>query len=346
MKKALFVSAFLLGAISAFAGSEQWVLGQYVKNNCIDTGTAGAGLNIRSGPGTTFSAIGSVKNGEIIKSYENKDGWIRISPDEVQVTTESNVAPQQWVQNQYIKSGRVNTGSSKAGLNVRSRPDEHSSVVKSLKSGERVTVYAREGEWVRIAPVAKPVLAEIKVPAPVERPVKKVAKTAPTTPAAPGRWLLSHYIKDGLIDTGDSKSGVNVRSGPGIKHDPVGVVKYGEKVTIYATDGDWACISPMEADETLVQQEIVEQWVLGEYVKNGRIDTGSPQAGLNIRSGPGTDHDAVGALNYGDKVTEYDRQAGWIRISPNATDAEGTASMAMAALSAILLLLFTPSRNK
>ena len=74
----------------------------------------------------------------------------------------------------------------------------------------------------------------------------------------------------------------------------------------------------MSSFSSLGAEEFPEQWVLGKYVKNGKVTTGNPQALLNVRSGPDVSHDAVRTLKDGQPVTVYAAKGDWIRISPDA----------------------------
>nr|WP_317270987.1 SH3 domain-containing protein [Arthrospira sp. PLM2.Bin9] len=44
-------------------GTNQWVSGAFITGNPLFTGAADTTLNIRSGPGTNFSVVGSLSSG-------------------------------------------------------------------------------------------------------------------------------------------------------------------------------------------------------------------------------------------------------------------------------------------
>ena len=60
----------------------------------------------------------------------------------------------------------------------------------------------------------------------------------------PEQWVLSKYVKDGKVDTGNPKALLNVRSGAGVNFDSIRTVKMGQPVVVYAKSGDWVRISP------------------------------------------------------------------------------------------------------
>jgi hypothetical protein len=57
------------------------------------------------------------------------------------------------------------------------------------------------------------------------------------------------------------------------------------------------------------------QWINAAYVKNGAVDTGNSPAQLAVRAGPGIHYSLVKTLSSGEKVTAYEHQNGWMRIS-------------------------------
>lgn len=57
----------------------------------------------------------------------------------------------------------------------------------------------------------------------------------------------------------------------------------------------------------------VDFWVLGDYVKEGRIDS---RQKVNVRAGPGINFSIVGQLPAGEKVDVRGSRAGWMKIAP------------------------------
>lgn len=102
-------------------------------------------LNVRSGPGTGYSVVGSLHNGDSVTIYDESNGWYKIGDG-------------RWVTSQYVVvSGSTPTPSTKtmyvkvnSSLNVRSGPSTGYSVVGSLSNGTAVTVYEERNGWARI----------------------------------------------------------------------------------------------------------------------------------------------------------------------------------------------------
>lgn len=189
----------VLSGISPAFAQEKWVLGTYVKDGAIDTGSPGSKLAVRSGPGTSYERVDAIAHGTKVTEYEKKNGWVRISLPPVESTalkeffstedpknktpalTPAQTAPAQvapaqvapaqdamWVDGKYVKNGAVDTGIPSASLAVRSGPGKDYSTVKSLPNGEKVTVYETKDGWVRISPdpkTQKPSVATTGAPA-------------------------------------------------------------------------------------------------------------------------------------------------------------------------------------
>ena len=106
--------------------------------------TANSGLNIRSGAGTGYSVVGSLKNGQSVTVYEEMNGWSRIGNG-------------QWVSSQYLTTNASQQVSyptkyvtANGGLNVRAGAGTNYKKVKALPKGAKVTVYETRNGWSRI----------------------------------------------------------------------------------------------------------------------------------------------------------------------------------------------------
>lgn len=94
-------------------------------------------------------------------------------------------------------------------------------------------------------------------------------------------------------------SELNIRKDASTNSDIVGQYKYGDRITILETKGDWGRTD--------------KGWVHMDYVyKDGTTGKNSCKGvvtvnGLNIRSGPGTKYDSVGSLNTGARVNVLER---------------------------------------
>ena len=100
-------------------------------------------LNVRSGPGTGYDRVGSLKKGTEVTILESLDGWYKISAGDLigyvsaqYISTDGNVT----------QDGLVLSGP----LNVRTGPGTNYSRVGSLRAGSTVTIHSSSNGWYQI----------------------------------------------------------------------------------------------------------------------------------------------------------------------------------------------------
>ena len=98
-------------------------------------------LNIRKKADLNSAKVADrepVKFGAILRVYEEKDGWFRISNSK-----------QHWVSGMYTQDVKRATANASA-LNVRDRAGVHGTKIGLLKRGEELFVYEEKDSWCRI----------------------------------------------------------------------------------------------------------------------------------------------------------------------------------------------------
>ena len=125
------------------------VVGTYASGGYTAKVTADS-LNVRQGPGTSYTVMTSVKENTVITIVEEKNGWGRLS---------SGIG---WVKLQYVKKIANTTASTPTAtsgissykvkvttdvLNIRSGPSANSSKVGSVKKGEVYTIVEESNGW-------------------------------------------------------------------------------------------------------------------------------------------------------------------------------------------------------
>ncbi|WP_373601499.1 SH3 domain-containing protein, partial [Paraclostridium bifermentans] len=155
-----------------FKGKEAYVSSAYLKNSDggsvtpdpdPDTGNTttkvvtATSLNVRSGPSTSNSVIGSLKQNEKVEAISESNGWSKIKFK----------GKEAYVSSAYLKNsdgGSVtpdpdpepDTGNTTTkvvtatSLNVRSGPSTSNSVIGSLKQNEKVEVISESNGWSKI----------------------------------------------------------------------------------------------------------------------------------------------------------------------------------------------------
>ena len=263
-------------------------------NNSSIKGVVSTGLYIRSEPSTNGTIQGNYTKGDTITILEVKNGWGRTNKGWVKmdyVTTSGTATNNTTTNNNNTTNTTTNvTGNGNTTvvlkgivrvneLNIRANSSTDSDRVGMYNYGDRVEVLEKSGSWGR---------------------TKK-------------GWIHLDYVyQDGTTGSKTANgtvtgSQLNIRSGPGTGYASVGSYNSGDIVTIleqFTYDGvTWGCTN--------------KGWISMDYVSsNGTTNnntssttTGTITAnGLRIRSGPGTDYNVVGSLNYGDRVNVTSQQ--------------------------------------
>ena len=188
-------------------------------------------------------------------------------PEQNKPVEETKPAENNNQNNNTMSQKGVVTGSE---LNIRSKPTQDSERVGSLMAGTRVTILEKKDGWGRIK----------------------------------DGWISLKYVYlDGQTGNNTAKGVVitdnlNVRGGPGTNYDRVTSYNAGKRVQILEqiTVGDtkWGCTK----DGWIAMKYVYVDGTTGENSGKGTV-TGSE---LNIRTGPGTNYDSIGAYNSGDRV--------------------------------------------
>ena len=275
-------------------------------------------LNVRSGPGTSNSVIGSLKRGNSVAVKAKSNGWYKVSygsgtgwvcGDYLSVGQSSPAkAPAQSKPSSPSTSGgsagRV-SGTGGAGVNVRSGAGTRYGRIGGLAEGASVTIVGQSGGWYQI---------------------KYGSGTG---------WVCGDYVKKtsggssgGGTSTGKVSgtggAGLNVRSGAGTGYGRIGGLGEGASVTIVGQSNGWYQIKYGSGTG----------WVSSQFVKKGSggssggsssggsssggstagYVSGTGGAGVNVRSGAGTGYGRIGGLAEGASVTIVGQSNGWYKI--------------------------------
>jgi uncharacterized protein YraI len=297
--------------------------------------TAGR-LNVRSGPSVAYPVIDVVDQGDQLTLLgRNADAsWAQIS---------LTGGGQGWVGTRYLDpsiplSDLPVTGQTDpygvvgtSALNLRAGPGYQYDVLRVVYYGQGVSLQGRNADaswiWVKLpdgtegwlgslyllsnVPLSSlPLTAEV-VETPTEEPVVVLPSggaVQPTTGTSP----------TATVTTG----ALNVRSGPGIGYDVLGVAYQGEALTLVGRNQDVSWIEVQMANG-------VQGWVGNYYIRPNMpldrlpvTDTGSGEAvatvatgALNVRSGPGVAYDVVAIAKQHQQVNLLGRSGGgWVLI--------------------------------
>jgi len=272
--------------------------------------TPGSTLNIRRGPGTTYTVIGSLKHGEKITISNESNGWHKLTHNGISgyvsaafvildnSTPETPATPQ-------TKTVYVNTPGSV--LNVRSGPGTNNAVMGTLKHGEKVNVTDYNNDWYKLTFSGKTGY--------ISRPFTKDDDPVPT-PATPG----AASSKTAYVNTPGST--LNVRSGPGTNYSIIGSLKHGEKIEVTDEDNSWYKLT-FGGKTAYVSKSFVKEDPTSSAADTSGQKTGTVNSsiGLNVRSGPGTNYPIIGGLSNGTKITITGQSGSWYKIKYGSTEA-------------------------
>ena len=240
----------------------------------ISSGT----LNIRSGPGSSYSKVGSLANGARVEIYEIKNGWGRISKG--------------WISMDYVALDEA-----------QEEPKPETVVAKGLVSMSSGDLNIRKGagtSYAKVGSIANHTKVEL---------YEIVTVDGVQWGRVSEGWISLKYVK--LAETGTvTGDSVNVRKGAGTGYDVVGSYKKGDTIYVYETtlvgsstwghtDKGWINMKYAKMDDASTDSgndAEPETGVTGTITR----DT------LNIRAGAGTSYALVGTYVKGDKVTVYE----------------------------------------
>lgn len=284
------------------------------------------GVNIRTGPGTSYPKAGKANRGQELQLTRVQQGgmylwgqfsggWICLDYTNYELVAIEGSAD----------AGKVTaTGTVKADkLNVRAHPGANNAKVGEYTKGDQVTITLQqrvgstlwgktEKGWislyyVKVTPVGddeatndpKPTEpSEPAQPPEPSEPAKPTEPTQPDKPEEPGK------DQNKVVATGKivGCTTLRVRAGAGTRYAEVGSLKEGTKISLYE----------MKVVGSQIWGRMDKGWVCLTYVKLDAADGGNTGGSkgtvmdctnLNIRAGAGTSYARVGKYKAGERVT-------------------------------------------
>lgn len=258
-------------------------------------------LNIRSGPGLTYSITGSLKMGSRAEVISASGDWL-----EVRMDSGSGWIAAWLVKNDDIAKTVNGTAVSKVdALNIRTEPTLNAAVIGKMNAGEKAVITGRTGEWASISRngtdgwIHTDYITEIA----------EISSEVNTVNPDPVNTTADKFTV--AVDV------LNVRKDPGLSSKVMTQIRKDESFPIETIDGNWVRIS-LGKDKS--------GWV---YSFHGLMDTGvekpsseSPARkvtvltnGTNIRSSATTSSDIVTRANAGDKLDVISEEGEWYKVT-------------------------------
>ncbi|MEM5644361.1 SH3 domain-containing protein [Bacillus cereus] len=296
------------------AGKQEEKPVENIKNGTQEVGTINAtSLRVRSAANTSSSILGNLKNGEKVTVLGKANGWAKINYQGKEgyvslefVKLEAGKQEEKPVEN--IKNGTQEVGTINAtSLRVRSAANTSSTILGTLKNGEKITVLGKANGWAKISYQGKEGYVSLEF-------VKLEAGKQEEKPA--------ENITNGTREVGTiNATSLRVRSAANTSSSILGNLKNGEKVTVLGKANGWAKIS-YQGKEGYVSLEFVkleagkQEEKPAENITNGTREVGTINAtSLRVRSAANTSSSILGNLKNGEKVTVLGKANGWAKIS-------------------------------
>jgi len=164
-----------------------------------------ASLNLRSGPGTSYSIIRVMPKGATVSVLSVSGSWAKVIYSGI--TGYASIA--------YLTPVSTTTMYTTANLNMRTGPGTNYSIIRVIPKGAAVTVLSMSGGWARVS----------------------YGGSTGYTSAA---YLTSSVTSNDIRITTEE---LNLRSGPGTTYSIIAVMPKGSKVTVLSVSGSWARVS-------------------------------------------------------------------------------------------------------
>lgn len=115
---------------------------------------------------------------------------------------------------------------------------------------------------------------------------------------------------------------LNLRDGPGTRHDILRRLSPGDRVDVEETLGVWYRVRLPSGYRGWVSGDFLEQGAAEPVPKGVLVVDASTDGYLNLRAGPGTNHAILRRIYPGDRLVPLSTRGAWIAVR-HATGAEG-----------------------
>lgn len=256
----------------------------------------GTDVNLRTGPGTNYSAVGQADKGDQVYIYGISGGWYKVIYGEKLC----------YIRSDYVDLTEIPYENAKS-------EKEPLFYVGGKSTGLAPSAEALKGETTHPEETTPP--TEETEP-PVEETEPPTQETEPpTTPPEetdPEEEKPAEPVDDGLVDGIGfvTASNLILRKGPGTDTAVLGSAPRNDVVVILSKHGDWY----------KVIHNLKEGYMHGDYlnVQNpGHAELGYGKItgyGVNLRKGPGTNHPVVTTGTKGNTAYILGVEDGWYRV--------------------------------
>ncbi|MBT2569142.1 SH3 domain-containing protein [Planococcus sp. ISL-110] len=276
-----------------------------------DTGTveiSGTTINIRSGPGLSYSVTGDLEQGQAASVISKQGDWLEIRVDNQEgwiaswLTTATDA--------DQTASGQTAV-SSVNGLNVRAQADLSAAVLTKMNAGEEAEVISTTGEWIEISFrntrgfVSKQYISLAEGTADSEQ---SADKTEPSQKKDAISKVSSFEV---------AVSALNVRSKPDLSSKIQQKVNQGQVFPVVSMTGNWVEIKLAEDKNGWVYAfhgQLSDQ--TAETVESDAKESVTILTdGTNLRTEASTASEVASRADAGDKLAVTGKQNEWYQVS-------------------------------
>lgn len=258
----------------------------------------GSTVNIRSGPGLSYSVTGSLKKGKKVTIISESGEWLKVSTGSEKGWIAS------WLARKSNGSTQNSTGqtaiSSVDHLNIRAQANLSSSVLAQMSAGDQALVLSGTGDWLKVD----------------FRGVKGfVSKQYISTkdPASKKQTPAKSDVSSFEI----AVDALNVRNKPSLSSAIQKTVKKGELFPVLSIEGNWIKIQISNKENGWV-------YAFHGHLSNKPVEkTANSKAekitiltdGTNLRSGPSTATAVASRANAGKQFSVVSKQGKWYEVA-------------------------------
>ena len=257
-------------------------------------------LNIRSGPSTGDSVVGSVSSGKIVVILEkSSSSWYKINYEGKVGYVSADYLTNESTAENFNVTGKLNS----TGVRVRSKPDTSSSIVGTYSNGTTFNVIGINNGWYKVSfngtyGYVRSDLMDI------------VSGSASGTASGSSATSMN---KTGTI----KESGVRVRSQPNTTSSILGTYSAGKTFTVVGKEGDWYKIS-INGGYGYVRSDLMTLSDGSASTSTSMNKTGTiKESGVRVRSQPNTTSSILGTYSTGKTFTVVGKEGDWYKISIN-----------------------------
>lgn len=286
------------------------------KNHAFaDTDTveiSGTTVNVRSGPGLSYSVTGDLEQGQTATVVSKQGDWLEVRVD----SQEGWIASWLTTADGDLEETTGNTiVSSVNDLNVRSQPDLSAAVLTKMNAGDQAEVVSTAGEWVEInfrnsrGFVSKQYISFAEESEEIVPPVK----TESEEDLKEEKKAVISKVSSFEV----AVNALNVRSKPDLSSKVQETVQKGQVFPVLSMAGNW------------VEIELAKDKIGWVYAFHGQLSDQTVETvksdlnesvviltdGTNLRTAATTSSEVASRANAGDKLAVLAKQGEWFQVS-------------------------------